>query len=347
MSRIVYLNPLLEARNLNFYKPLSMKKFYDVFNGDADGLCSLQQLRLATAKKSTLITGLKRDIALLSQCVADKNTEITVLDVSLDKNKQALLKVLDAGAKVFYADHHFTGEVPKHDNFEAYLDLSADTCTALIINKYLKNRFPLWAIVGAFGDNQYEAAEKLAKKENVKAIDLVKLKQLGICLNYNGYGFTLDDLIFHPADLFDALHPYKSPLEFIDNNASFNQLLTAYNQDINLANQQQPLDENAQGALYCLENKKWARRVNGVFANNLARQNANKAHAVLVACNNKTTKGYRVSVRAPLNNKKGADDLCRQFATGGGRKAAAGINFLPDSELATFKVAFFEQFNAQ
>ncbi|MFA0648523.1 DHH family phosphoesterase, partial [Vibrio cyclitrophicus] len=30
----------------------------------------------------------------------------------------------------------------------------------------------------------------------------------------------------------------------------------------------------------------------------------------------------------PLNHRVGADDICSSFATGGGRKAAAGINAL-------------------
>jgi hypothetical protein len=35
---------------------------YDVFNGDADGICALVQLRLAKPIQSNLITGVKRDI---------------------------------------------------------------------------------------------------------------------------------------------------------------------------------------------------------------------------------------------------------------------------------------------
>ena len=38
---------------------------YDVFNGDADGICSLLQLRLAAPCDAVLVTGVKRDIALL------------------------------------------------------------------------------------------------------------------------------------------------------------------------------------------------------------------------------------------------------------------------------------------
>ena len=40
---------------------------YDVFNGDADGLCALQQLRLDRPVASELVTGVKRDIQLLNR----------------------------------------------------------------------------------------------------------------------------------------------------------------------------------------------------------------------------------------------------------------------------------------
>ena len=38
---------------------------YDVFNGDADGICALQQLRLQFPREAERISGLKRDIDLL------------------------------------------------------------------------------------------------------------------------------------------------------------------------------------------------------------------------------------------------------------------------------------------
>jgi hypothetical protein len=53
-----------------------------------------------------------------------------------------------------------------------------------------------------------------------------------------------------------------------------------------------------------------------------------------------STQGYQVSVRAPWSCRTGADELCRQFETGGGREAAAGINRLPEAELARFKALF-------
>ena len=64
--------------------------YYDVFNGDADGICALQQLRLQQPREARRISGLKRDIDLLQRVDADAGDEVTVLDVSLDKNRDAL-----------------------------------------------------------------------------------------------------------------------------------------------------------------------------------------------------------------------------------------------------------------
>jgi hypothetical protein len=47
-----------------------------------------------------------------------------------------------------------------------------------------------------------------------------------------------------------------------------------------------------------------------------------------------------VSVRAPLNNKTGADEVCAKFPGGGGRKAAAGINFLQVDRFSEFLDVF-------
>ena len=67
----------------------------DVFNGDADGICALTQLRNATPADSVLVTGVKRDIALLEKVDARAGDQVTVLDVSLDKNREGLRKVLE------------------------------------------------------------------------------------------------------------------------------------------------------------------------------------------------------------------------------------------------------------
>ena len=75
---------------------------YDVFNGDADGIFALVQLRLAEPKVSRLITGVKRDISLLKQVPVEQATSVTVLDISMEKNTEALEKLLDKNIDVFY-----------------------------------------------------------------------------------------------------------------------------------------------------------------------------------------------------------------------------------------------------
>jgi len=80
---------------------------FDVFNGDADGICALTQLRLAEPRTTTLVTGVKRDINLLKKVAADNCDRVTVLDVSMDKNHDDLFRLLKAGAEIFYVDHYF------------------------------------------------------------------------------------------------------------------------------------------------------------------------------------------------------------------------------------------------
>ena len=70
--------------------------FFDVFNGDADGICALHQLRLAEPRQAQLVTGVKRDISLVQRVDVAKADAVTVLDVSMDKNTQALQDLLDA-----------------------------------------------------------------------------------------------------------------------------------------------------------------------------------------------------------------------------------------------------------
>jgi hypothetical protein len=310
---------------------------YDVFNGDADGICALQQLRLAEPREAELITGLKRDINLLNQVSATTGDQITVLDVSLDKNLPAVLKNLEQGAEIIYADHHYPGDIPEHDKFTALIDVTADTCTSLIINQYLKGAHWDWAVVGAYGDNFDEAAGKLGRSNGLSEVELNELQALGVCLNYNGYGFDLSDLFYHPADLYVKLHQHQNPVDFLADD-SYKRLLFQYQKDINLSSSSDIHKETKSAAMFFLPNQSWARRVVGVMGNEIAKQYPDRAHALLVDMGDGH---YRVSVRAPYNNKAGADDLCRQFESGGGRKAAAGINRLSESLLENFTDKFF------
>ena len=126
--------------------------FFDVFNGDADGICALHQLRLAEPRQAELVTGVKRDISLLKRVDVTKASGVTVLDISMDKNTESLQQVLAADIPVFYADHHFPGEIPEHECLSAHIDTDANTCTGLIVNRFLQGAHLRWAVTAAFGD---------------------------------------------------------------------------------------------------------------------------------------------------------------------------------------------------
>jgi DNA-binding NarL/FixJ family response regulator len=307
---------------------------YDIFNGDADGICALLQLRLAEPREAQLVTGVKRDINLLKQVDAEAGDRITVLDISMDKNRNDLHRVLNAGAEVFYVDHHFAGEVPSSAALKSMINEAPDVCTSLLINHYLRGAHLAWGIVGTFGDNLEKSAQGMAKNADFSAEQLQLLENLGIYINYNGYGSDLADLHFDPAELYRLAAQYANPLDFIEDGAEhFQRLETGYHQDLSLAQATQALIADSAVAVFELPDAPWARRVSGVYSNDLTNQHPDRAHAVLTA---KANGNYLVSVRAPLNNKQGAAALCRQFPTGGGREAAAGINDLPADMLAQF-----------
>ncbi len=306
----------------------------DVFNGDADGICALIQYRLANPAKSQLITGVKRDIQLLKQLNVSSGDKITVFDISMAKNADDLHRILDRGALVFYVDHHISGEIPDNPHLQAIIDTSPTTCTSLLVNQYLKGRFKEWAIVAAFGDNMTTSAEKLAKDISLDTNKVNQLKKLGISINYNGYGTNLEDLHFKPDELYQEMVKYKSPFDFIDDPIScYKNLQAGYDNDISETQNIHPILNNEEIAVYQLPDELWARRVSGVFGNQLANQYPDRAHAIL---SHHPKSGLVVSVRAPLNNLDHAGELCSSFPTGGGRKGAAGINQLPDDQLQNF-----------
>nr|VVV05272.1 hypothetical protein AW0309160_02706 [Aliivibrio wodanis] len=307
---------------------------YDIFNGDADGIIALLQLRLASPLDSQLVTGVKRDINLVAKIEAKSGDKLTVLDISMEKNMVGLELALSSGAEVFYADHHRAGEIPEHENLSAHIDLDANTCTALIIDHLLDGQFHEWAITAAYGDNLIAKADDLADAAGLSVEQKEQLKELGTLINYNGYGAKVEDLHFDPADLYQALLKYSSPFDVIADKASpFYQLQTAYQSDMDNALAIQALHKSEKLGLFELPNKAWARRISGVYGNLLANQNPDSAHAVLTQNIDGT---YMVSLRAPLNNKQGAGEICSSFETGGGREAAAGINALPKESIAEF-----------
>ncbi len=314
---------------------------FDAFNGDADGICALHQLRLAEPRQAVLVTGVKRDIALLKRVDAGSGDRVTALDISLNKNREPLLRLLQAGAMVEYFDHHQADDIPAHPNLHAHIDTGAEWCTSLLVNRHLGGRHLPWAVVAAFGDNLADSARAAAAPLGLSPAALAELQTLGECINYNAYGETVEDLYFDPAELYRQIHAHVDPLSFIHEDPAFHVLQSGYEQDMAQARACRPMHESAAGAIYLLPDAAWSRRVSGVFGNALASAAPQRAHAVLTQ---KGDGGYLVSVRAPLAVKAGADVLCSQFETGGGRKGAAGINHLPEAELQRFVAAFDKVF---
>lgn len=315
----------------------------DVFNGDADGICALLQLRLQQPRESLRITGVKRDIALLERVKASSGDHVTVLDISLAKNQSALQRLLAQGASVEYFDHHDPGCLPEHPALTTTISEAPEVCTALLVNGHLRGTRVEWAIVGAFGDNLDEPAQRLAKKVDVRESEIPFLRHLGHCINYNGYGAELADLHFHPDALYVELYHAETPAAFRDSE-SYSILSDGYAADLAASAALQPVEEGAGYALYQLPNAAWARRVSGVFSNDLVRAHPDRAHAVLT---DQGDGAFLVSLRAPFSHRYGASKICTQFETGGGREAAAGINRLPGEQVEKLIAALAAEYGSQ
>ncbi|PCE22700.1 acetyltransferase [Paraburkholderia acidicola] len=313
-----------------------------VFNGDADGLCALQQLRLCEGAGGTLITGVKRDIQLLMHVTAVPGGQVTALDLSHDQNREDVARILAAGATLRYFDHHYAGALPDHPCFYAYIDTSAEVCTSALVNRYLQGRHAGWAVVAAFGDALPDLGRMLAQEHGIAPDAVESLAQLGRYLNYNAYGEDLDDLHFSPAALAEAMLPYAHPLDFIDQTDVVPVLAEGYRDDLRRARSIDPEFETTGAVMFVLPAQKWSRRVSGTLANEMKQECADRALAILSP---RLDGGYVVSVRVPSNNAVGADDFCRLFASGGGRKLAAGINHLPEADVESFAARFKATFD--
>jgi hypothetical protein len=303
------------------------------FNGDADGLCALQQLALAEGSADRLVTGPKRRTRLLEDLSAGAGDEVTVLDVSFHTNRADVLRLLEAGARVRYFDHHHAGELPAHERLEAHIDLAPKTCTSAIVDAYLHSRHRAWAAVGAYGDNLAETGRSLC--------DSKELEKLGVLLNYNSYGEAEEDLFFPPAELHRRLARYEDPMAFVREDEAYGILERGYAEDMARAAALQPSMGLDNAVVYVLPDAPWARRVSGPLANRLARSAPTRAHALLSP---NGAGGMQVSVRAPLERPAGAAALCLEYPGGGGREAAAGINHLPMDAVGAFAERFIRYF---
>ena len=310
----------------------------DVCNGDADGLCALVQWRLHEPRAAQLITGLKREIELLQRVQASRGDQLLVCDLSLRRNRAPLKRLLDVGVKVRYFDHHDADELKTelaHPLLDAHIDSAADTCTSLLVDRYLGGPFTAWALVGAYGDNLTEVADARAAHLGLDLHERQCLQTLGEAINYNAYGDSAQDVLIAPAQLFPILMRYRHPLAFWEHESIAKELEALRQSDLRQASTLIARWQDAHTRVYMLPDAPWSRRVIGTLANQLANEQPARAHAVLKA---KGTGGLLVSVRAPLAASGGAAAFCRHFG-GGGRAGAAGIDHLPEQELPRFMQA--------
>ena len=242
----------------------------DVCNGDADGLCAVLQWRLHAPQPARLVTGLKRDIALLERVQAQAGDELLVCDVSLRRNLLPLLRLLRAGVSVRYFDHHAPGEVPAHPLLQAHIDVAGDTCTSLLVDRCLGGRYRAWAVVGAFGDNLTGVADRLATDLGLPVEERRRLQTLGEAINYNAYGDSEQDVLLPPARLYERLLRYPDPLAFLAHEPVAAELAARRQSDLQQAQSLAPHFQDARASVYVLPDAPWSRRVSGSLSNALA-----------------------------------------------------------------------------
>lgn len=316
--------------------------YVDVFNGDADGIFSLIQLRKVypvDAASQVLISGVKRDNALLGRVSNSQARDAVVhaLDISFDKNTDDLRRLLSQGASVFYCDHHQARTLFEHERLQCLIDFSPTVCTGLLMNAYLKGRQRLWAVAAAFGDRLNSVAEAECAALGLSSADADALRELGVLVNYNGYGATVDDLHFAPVDLYTALMRYDSPLAAVADgalDAPFAVLRCGFAEDMALATAADVVACDDVVRAVILPCEAWARRISGTLGNDLA--HAHPSQAIVLATPNADGATLTVSLRAPKVHLEGAGDICAGFPSGGGRAGAGGVNALPVGDLDKF-----------
>ncbi len=319
------------------------KKIGFVFNGDSDGIIGQHLLLLSGVTPSIRVTGLKREIAILNRLPPLESADIRVLDLNLGANRAALEALLKKpGVAVTWYDHHEPGEIPESPRLKTHIHTAPGTCTAIIVHRTLPGSNLRWAAMAAFGDNLPEVAEALLRPQGISEIDIEALHEGGELINYNAYGETEADVLFHPLAVAERMVPFKHPGDFLRDSGLIEPLRVQFKDDQTQAGDLKPLEERGKARIYHLPAQLWARRLGSTFANRTALQFPESALAVLHPLQDGS---FQVSIRSPREPRGSgapASKLALEFATGGGRALAAGINRLPVSEVEKFQKRFFE-----
>lgn len=316
--------------------PPGAPRRYLVCNGDADGLCAAVQWRLHAPAPAVLLTGLKREIELLRHVPAQAADEVTVFDLSMLRNEDALRRLLAEGVRVRWFDHHAAPPIPDDPKLEAHVDPAPGLCSSLIVDAYLDGRHRAWALAGAYGDNLAAVADPLAEALGLDPEQRGALRRLGEAINYNAYGTLPSDPIVHPAALFERMAAHADPLRFAAADQVVDRIDARRRADLQRALALAPLRQGPRSCAWRLPDEAWSRRVVGTVANAFSNADPGRAHAVLLPLEGG---GYLVSVRAPRGSAMAANTFCAGFG-GAGRAAAAGIDRLPGPALEPFLAAF-------
>src|SRR5690606_20312261 len=160
---------------------MSKMDLIDVFNGDADGLCALMQWRLRYPAEARLVSGVKRDNALLRRVDSGVGKALLVLDINLQNNRADVERLLADGATIRYFDHHHPGqhldELREHPALVLTVDESPEVCTSLLVHHAIGGAQSAWAVAGAFGDNLPAVADRLAQASGFDRERTASLRQ--------------------------------------------------------------------------------------------------------------------------------------------------------------------------
>lgn len=338
---------LSETKSKDFkFPPSTNTPRVFLFNGDADGIVAQHILGMQLGQPDLRITGLKRDIKLLSKLPILESADLHALDISLRSNEDAIPTLLaKENIHLTWYDHHDPGEGITHPRLVQHIHQAPGMCTGAIVNAICGRRFPLWAAMAAFGDNLPVTAEALAK-EGHSSLDEVKLIQrTGILLNYNAYGEKAEDVLFQPAALAQAISSFTSAQEFCLQQSIFSPLESQFASDEAHFHDLKPLVQTPSALAFLVPAEAWARRFSATWANQTVLKNPLQALAII---HPRSDGNYLVSIRAPRGQvgTPSAAELAAEFPTGGGRKLAAGINNLPSDDFNRFLTRLVDFFKA-
>jgi len=299
---------------------------YIIPDGDADGLTAAYQL-IKDRGNYEVITAPKRVVDLVNK-VSEKiasGSEVVILDLSSETNKQGLDNLLAKHVKVEWIDHH-EQIADLESKVLALINQSPEYNTSTIINEKVNGKYVEWAIIGAFGDNKAKKANELAQKHNISPKYLSQLKEIGKLLNYNGFA-----VIVSPEETLNEMLKHNSPKTFAET-AIFQKIKEQYQKDRAALGGVKPFYTSDKIVIYQLPESDASLAMFGEFANDLQAKDKSKIYFV-IAPDEKPSR-YVLSIRTSGNPK--ANEIAKLFENGGGRADAAGANISETSKPAEY-----------